>query len=140
MGAVKNRELKAEKQQSIRALVEETIPGKSAEELLEMYDGKEDQLMKNLEKMKSKQKIQDTANKQQSIRQLVDETNPGKTADELLSMYVGKEDELIKNLEKMKAKQSKKAANELEEKELQVSKIKSHVDETKPGKSAEELL
>merc|ERR1712232_789917 len=108
MGAVKNRELKAEKQQSIRALVEETIPGKSAEELLEMYDGKEDQLMKNLEKMKSKQKIQDTANKQQSIRQLVDETNPGKTADELLSMYVGKEDELLKNLTKMKSKQEAK--------------------------------
>lgn len=133
-------ELKAEKQKSIRALVDETIPGKSAEELLEMYDGKEDKLIKNLEKMKSKQSIKALANKQQSVRELVDETNPGKSAEELLTMYDGKEDVLIKNLEKMKTKQNNEASKVDSAKAETIASITALVEETNPGKSAEELL
>jgi len=134
------QQLKASKQASVRALVDETLPGKSAEELLAMYDGKEDQLIKNLEKMKSKSLVKDKANKQQSVRELVDETNPGKSAEELLIMYDGKEDELIKNLERMKAKQNKVAAKEMEAKAEKRKTITALVEETNPGKSAEELL
>mmetsp|Transcript_31464 Transcript_31464/g.65859 ORF Transcript_31464/g.65859 Transcript_31464/m.65859 type:complete len:302 (+) Transcript_31464:1-906(+) len=135
--AVKEAELKAAKRERVSALVDETMPGKSAEDLLAMYDGKEDQLIKNLEKMNSKKLVKDKANKQQSVRQLVDETNPGKSAEELLAMYDGKEDDLIKNLTKMKDKQTDK---EDEAKAAKRASITALVAETSPGKSAEELL
>jgi len=136
--AVKEAELKAAKQVRVSTLVDETMPGKSAEELLAMYDGKEDQLIKNLEKMKSKKLVKDKANKQQSIRQLVHETNPGKSAEELLAMYDGKEDDLIKNL--TKTKQDKQRDEVDEAKAAKQASITALVAETSPGKSAEELL
>jgi len=127
---------KASKQASIRSLVDETNPGRSAEELMTMYDGKEDELIKNLTKMKSKNLgTSAKASKQASIRSLVDETNPGRSAEELMTMYDGKEDELIKNLTKMKSKNLETSA-----KTSKQESIKSLVDETNPGKSAEELL
>lgn len=129
--------LLAEKQQSVRALVDETNPGKDADELLAAYAGREDELISNLTKMKSKQEMDASllAEKQASIRALVDETNPGKTADELLEKYEGREDDLIKNLTKMKSKKisgsTKKAKKE---------QIERLVRETSPGKTAEELM
>jgi len=128
----------ASKQASIKSLVDETNPGKSAEELLTMYDGKEDELIKNLTKMKSKQNLQTSAkaNKEASIRSLVDDTNPGKSAEELLTMYDGKEDELIENLTKMKSKQNLQTSAKANKQ----ASIRSLVDETNPGKSAEELI
>jgi len=138
--AVKEAELKAAKRVRVSTLVDETMPGKSAEELLALYDGKEDQLIKNLEKMNSKKLVKDKANKQQSVRQLVDETNPGKSAEELLAMYDGKEDDLIKNLTKMKTKQDKQTDKVDEAKAAKRASITALVAETSPGKSAEELL
>eukprot|EP00579_Thalassiosira_antarctica_P033098 CAMPEP_0201994884 /NCGR_PEP_ID=MMETSP0905-20130828/2567_1 /ASSEMBLY_ACC=CAM_ASM_000554 /TAXON_ID=420261 /ORGANISM="Thalassiosira antarctica, Strain CCMP982" /LENGTH=1215 /DNA_ID=CAMNT_0048549931 /DNA_START=312 /DNA_END=3959 /DNA_ORIENTATION=- len=128
---------KASKQASIRSLVDETNPGRSAEELMTMYDGKEDELIKNLTKMKSKNlETSAKTSKQESIKSLVDETNPGKSAEELLTMYDGKEDELIKNLTKMKSKQNLQSSA----KASKQASIRSLVDETNPGKSAEELI
>jgi len=128
---------KATKQAIIRSLVDETNPGKSAEELMNMYEGKEDELIKNLTKMKSKNlETSAKTSKQESIKSLVDETNPGKSAEELLTMYDGKEDELIKNLTKMKSKQNLQSSA----KASKQASIRSLVDETNPGKSAEELI
>merc|ERR1712194_697335 len=120
--------------------------GKSAEELLDAYEGKEDDLLKNLKKMKSKQDVGGAAvaedpqkgAKQPSIRELVTEVDPGKTAEELLTAYDGKEDDLIKNLEKMKAKKEKK--EEKEAKMVKRESIKTLVAEVNPGTSAEELI
>merc|ERR1712127_925271 len=131
---------KANKQQTIRQLVDETNPHKTADELLAMYDGKEDELIKNLKKSKNKMDnkvaTEDEARekKRATITILVAETNPGKSAEELLAAYDGKEDELLKNLTKMKSKQDMRIR-----KEKQAS-VRALVEETNPGKSAEELL
>merc|ERR1711957_664989 len=104
----RNEERKSEKMikhESIKALVTETNPGKSAEELIAAYDGKEDELIKNLSKMKDKQeknKANSQASLQDQVRSLVAETSPGKSADDLLAAYVGREGELIKHLSKLK--------------------------------------
>merc|ERR1712160_155283 len=86
---------KAAKQASIRSLVTETNPGKTADELIVAYDGKEDDLIKNLEKMKTKQgrneeRKSEKMIKHESIKALVTETNPGKSAEELIAAYDGK--------------------------------------------------
>jgi len=135
--------------------VTETNPGKSAEELIAAYDGREDELIKNLEKMKSKQgeKKKAQMKKGESIKQLVAETNPGKSAEELIAIYDGREDELIKNLEKMKSKQDKTRAGQSSlagagTKDLAAAgttaslqdQVRSLVAETSPGKSADDLL
>ena len=70
----------------VKALVEQTNPGKTAEELLSVYNGQEDKLIKNLKKMKPQQDAGQVAN-------LVDLTNPGKSSTELLAAYEGREDE-----------------------------------------------
>merc|ERR1711906_60637 len=110
----------ATKQTSIRELVAETNPGKSAEELITAYEGKEDELIKNLEKMKKKQDKQkaksarkldaaaddadaDKRNAlQEQVRTLVKETSPGKSADDLLAANEGREEVLIAHLSKLK--------------------------------------
>ena len=48
---MKAKQTKAE----IKSLVSSTNPGKSSKELLEAYDGREDELLRNLQKMKAKQ-------------------------------------------------------------------------------------
>merc|ERR1711966_275204 len=143
---------KAKKQESIRALVAELETGKTAEELMTAYDGKEDDLIRNLEKMKSKKSKKDLATKQTSIRELVAETNPGKSAEELITAYEGKEDELIKNLEKMKKKQDKQKAKsarkldaaaddaDADKRNALQEQVRTLVKETSPGKSADDLL
>merc|ERR1719416_172667 len=101
--------------ESIRQLVDKTNPGKGAEELLAADEGREDELIKNLEKMKAKEdkkKLNKSEGLKASVRQLVDETNPGKDSEELLAAYEGREDELIKNLEKMKSKQQKSSTRD----------------------------
>ena len=143
---------KAKKQESIRALVSELETGKTAEELMTAYDGKEDDLIRNLEKMKSKKSKKELATKQTSIRELVAETNPGKSAEELITAYEGKEDELIKNLEKMKKKQDKQKAKsarkldaaaddaDADKRTALQEQVRTLVKETSPGKSADDLL
>merc|ERR1711957_66638 len=94
--------------------------GKSAEELITAYDGKEDELIKNLEKMKTKQEkkaksqlkldaaatgdpeADKRAALQEQVRALVKSTSPGKSANDLLAAYEGREEELISHLSKLK--------------------------------------
>ena len=75
----------------IRELVEETAVVKSADELLEAYAGRENELLAYLKKMKTERRV----------KELVDELKPGRTSSELLSEYSGREAELISHLEKM---------------------------------------
>merc|ERR1711966_71088 len=129
---------KAKKQESIRALVAELETGKTAEELMTAYDGKEDDLIRNLEKMKSKKSKKDLATKQTSIRELVAETNPGESAEELITAYEGKEDE-------QKAKSARKldaAADDADadKRTALQEQVRTLVKETSPGKSADDLL
>merc|ERR1712194_985626 len=141
---------KAAKQANIRSLVTETNPGKTADELIVAYDGKEDDLIKNLEKMKTKQSKKAERKmlpvKRESVKALVAGVKPGKSVDDLMTTYEGKEDDLIKNLEKMKDKQEKNKAKSQKlptgassQASLQ-DQVRSLVAETSPGKSADDLL
>merc|ERR1711957_790002 len=119
----------------IQSLVESTKPGKSYEELLAAHDGREDDLIKNLKMMQTKQA---KGAQRAEVKSLVESIDTVKSGEEMLDAYEGKEDELIKNLEKMKTKQSKKA----ERKMLLVKResVKALVAEVKPGKSVDDLM
>ena len=78
--------------QSVRSLVDEVKPGKSAEELLAAYSGREDELISHLSRMKSESEVD----------ALVKELKPGKSTKELMDAYEGREDELISHLENMR--------------------------------------
>jgi len=80
------------KVQSVRSLVDEVKPGKSAEELLAAYSGREDELISHLSRMKSESEVD----------ALVKELKPGKSTKELMDAYEGREDELISHLETMR--------------------------------------
>ena len=143
--------LKAE----IEQLVKETDAPKSAEELLATYAGREEELAANLRKMRGKQ-VKAKVIKVE-IETLAKEVNAPKSAEEMLASYKGREEELLKNLQKMKAKQERAASSKKEatdyigdvvdtsggnddDKEAIRNEISSLVEETSPGKSAEELL
>lgn len=155
MKAKQDKEAEAGKVKAeVEALVEELNAPKTADEMLAAYAGREDELLKNLRKMKAKQSssstssenVKDTAASSDKaavraeVEALVNATNPGKSADELLKAYEGKEDELVKNLKKMKAKQERASAKPSVDKTAVKAEVTSLVEETNPGKSAEELL
>jgi len=118
---------KADVKAEIRTLVDATNPGKRADDMLASYEGREEDLLKNLRKMKAKQDkaaakkhakseaataalaVQST-NKTESVREQVESlvltTNPGKSATDLLAAYEGREEELIAHLEKLKTSAS----------------------------------
>lgn len=79
------------------------VASKSAEEMLENYAGKENQLLESLRRLKSEQ---DTISE---IKSLAEETKVQKSAGEILAIYAGKEDELLKSFRKLKAGQVQKA-------------------------------
>ena len=87
----------AELKDKIKALVEQTKPHKSADELLAAYAGREEDLARNLRKMRAKQDFK------AEVEALVAKTKPGKATDELLAAYVGREDELVSHLQKLSA-------------------------------------
>lgn len=123
-----------EEKEAIRAeveqLVKETGAPKPVDELLATYEGREDELIKNLKKMKEKAK--NDADIVHEIRVLCKETNAPKSANEMLASYSGREEELLKNLKKMKAKQDKDAEV--------VAEVRTLVRETNAPKSADEML
>merc|ERR1712232_1099156 len=116
---------KKEKREQVRLLVDQTNPGKTADELLAAYEGKDDELIKNLTKMKSKQELKKAKSVKKEtpaapinkgddkdatkslVASLVAETNPGKSADDLLAAYAGREEELVAHLKKLKASKRK---------------------------------
>lgn len=114
-------------------LVEDTNAPKSTDKPLKTYEGREEELLRHLRKMKVK------LDQQAEIKRLVLVVKPGKTYQELAATYAGKEEELIKNLQKMEAKQ-KEAAKKVEEGEAKRRKVRALVAATNPGKSADELF
>jgi len=92
----------------IISLIEELELPKSPDELLATYDGREDELLKNLKVMKAKKERE--AKTIELIRSLVEELALPKTADEMLASYAGREETLLNNLRKMKSKKDKDAA------------------------------
>jgi len=91
----------------IIGLVEELDLPKSPDELLATYDGRDDELLKNLKiiKIKKEKKAATIA----EIRTLIDAMGLPKTADEMLVTYAGREGGLLKNLCKMKSKRDEDA-------------------------------
>lgn len=137
----------AEIRAEIAILAEETGAPKSAEEMLASYAGREEELLKNLKKMKTKKQIEgDKAALRAEVEGLVKETNSPKSADELLASYAGKEDELVANLKKMKSKMSSKevlppaeVAVPVDEKAAIKAEITALVEANSPG-YAEDML
>merc|ERR1711906_57394 len=136
------KQTKETQRAEIATLNERVQTGKSTKELLDAYEGREEDLLKNLKKMESKRARKDgaavagavaasvekkpavdpeKAKKQESIRALVTEVQPGKTAEELMTAYDGKEDDLIRNLEKMKSKKERKVEKDGEKAKKQES-------------------
>ena len=115
---------------SVRSLCSEVNVPKSPDELLELYDGREEKLIKNLSKLK----VQQEANAEliHDIRILIAETGCVKPADEMLASYHGREETLLKNLQKLKKKQEHDAEV--------VEEIKELVVECGIPKSADEML
>merc|ERR1712238_5676 len=123
MGKKAERKMLLVKRESVKALVAEVKPGKSVDDLMTTYEGKEDDLIKNLEKMKDKQGRNEERKSAKMIK-----------------------DERIKNLSKMKDKQEKNKAKSQKlptgassQASLQ-DQVRSLVAETSPGKSADALL
>ena len=84
-------DLMTKKWNNARALVDSVKSVKTADELLRVYDNREDKLRSNLTKMKSKQegmKMQSRHMdvKSTSVNALVDITNPRMTTKELLQV------------------------------------------------------
>ncbi|KAL3758420.1 hypothetical protein ACHAWU_006080 [Discostella pseudostelligera] len=125
--AQKQPEIEAKKMRAeIITLVEELNIPKSPDEMLAAYEGREQELLKNLRKMKAKE---DT---KAEIEALVVETGAPKSAEELLASYAGREEQLLKNLRKMKAKQ----VNDAEIK----AEVEALVDELNIPKTADDML
>lgn len=136
-----SHEEKASKRAEVEGLVAETGAPKGADELLETYEGREDVLIANLQKMKSKQLGESTASAKEDeklaaikaeVATLAKETNAPKSTDEMLASYSGREEELLKNLRKMKTKQEKDAEIKTE--------VEALVAETGAPKTADEML
>ena len=74
--------------------------------MLARYKGREDDLLKNLKKLKAKQEgeLSNVA----KITSLVGELSLPKSANKMLAKCKGQEEELLKNLKKMKSKQDDK--------------------------------
>jgi phosphopantetheine adenylyltransferase len=120
-----------------------TLP-KTADDMISGYEGREEELLKNLQKMKAKNDMaaELKASKADTIAEvtsLCGELKLPKNADEMLASYEGREEELLKNLQKMKSKQESAAALKAS-KAATIAEVTSLCDELKPGKSAEELL
>jgi hypothetical protein len=121
----------------ITSLCSELSLPKTADEMLATYEGKEDDLLKNLQKMKSKM-----AQKEATIVEITSlcaELTLPKTADEMLASYEGREGELLKNLQKMKSKQEMSAA-QAAKMESTIAEITSLCAELSLPKSADEML
>jgi hypothetical protein len=102
-------ELKASKAATIAkvtSLCGELKLPKTTDKMLAGYEGLEEDLLKNLKKMKSKQ---DSAAELKAskaviiaeVTSLCDEIKPGKSAEELLAAYEGREQELLTHLKKL---------------------------------------
>jgi len=72
---------------------------KSADQLLQGYPGREEELLENLKKMDARKKAI-----MAEITYLVSVLELPKSADQLLAGYEGREEELLENLKKMKAR------------------------------------
>jgi uncharacterized protein (DUF433 family) len=114
----------------IIALVEELEIPKSADELLTAYEGRENELLNNLTKMKAKKA--EEAKTIAEIKVLVEELAVPKSADEMLASYKGREGVLLNNLKKLS---SRKLSNEAIKAE-----VETLVKELNAPKSAEEML
>jgi hypothetical protein len=121
----------------ITSLCSELSLPKSADEMVATYEGKEDVLLKNLKKMKSKMAQKEAV--VADIRGLCDELTLPKTADEMLASYEGREGELLTNLQKMKSRQDMSAA-QAAKKEATIAEITSLCGELSLPKSADEML
>ena len=97
---------------------------KSADQLLQGYPGREDELLENLKKMKARKGAIIA-----EIEYLVSVLELSKSADELLASYKGREEELLENLKKMKAR-----------KEAIIAEVTYLVAVLELSKSADELL
>eukprot|EP00578_Thalassiosira_sp_NH16_P004303 CAMPEP_0181130878 /NCGR_PEP_ID=MMETSP1071-20121207/30107_1 /TAXON_ID=35127 /ORGANISM="Thalassiosira sp., Strain NH16" /LENGTH=1153 /DNA_ID=CAMNT_0023216995 /DNA_START=242 /DNA_END=3703 /DNA_ORIENTATION=- len=130
-----------EEKQKIRAevetLVKETGAPKSVDELLSTYEGREDELIKNLKKMKAK--TERDAGVVAEVRTLCEETNAPKSADEMLASYAGREEDLLKNLKKMKAKQEAEALRNGDKAAVR-AEVEILAQETGAPKSVDELM
>ena len=149
----KSKEEKEAIKAEVEQLVKETNSPKSAEDLLATYEGREEELLTNLRKMRGVQVKEEVMRIE--IENLVKAVDAPKTAEEMLETYKGREEDLLKNLQKMKAKQDRAKAkrdslNVTQESEGNIgdiviedtikSQIVSLVNETNPGKSAEDLI
>ncbi len=115
----------------IIALVWELDIPQSADELLAAFEGREDELVKNLKMMKAKKAEDNTTITQ--INALIEELGiVTKSPDEMLAAYKGREVVLLKNLKKMRSKMIKDA-----EVKAEVAFLAGEVNATK---SAEEML
>jgi hypothetical protein len=90
----------------IRSLCGELSLPKTADEMLASYEGREEELLTNIRKVKSRQEISATqaAKKRATIaeiRGICGELSLPKTVDEMLASYEGREEELFENLQKM---------------------------------------
>jgi hypothetical protein len=72
---------------------------KSADQLLQGYPGREEELLENLKKMKARKEAIIA-----EVTYLVAVLELSKSADELLASYKGREEGLLENLKKMKAR------------------------------------
>lgn len=72
---------------------------KTADQLLQGYPGREDELLANLKKMEARKEAIIA-----EITYLVSVLELSKSADQLLAGYPGREEELLENLKKMKAR------------------------------------
>jgi hypothetical protein len=98
----------------IIAYVEELALPKSADELLDAYEGRENELLKNLTNLKAKKEKE--AETIAEIKILVEELTLLNNLDELLDAYEGRENELLKNLTNLKAKKEDKAGTTVDTK------------------------
>lgn len=128
----------------IRIICDQLTLPKTADDMISGYEGREEELLKNLQKMKAKNDMaaELKASKADTIAEvtsLCGELKLPKNADEMLASYEGREEELLKNLQKMKSKQESAAALKAS-KAATIAEVTSLCDELKPGKSSEELL
>ena len=98
----------------IISYVEELALPKSADELLDAYEGREHELLAFVTKMKAKK--EEEAETIAEIKILVEELTLLNKLDELLDAYEGRENELLKNLTNLKAKREDKAETTVETK------------------------
>ena len=145
---------KKAKDAQVRVLVASTRPRKSSDEMLAVYAGREDELIKNLEKMQAEQsriemsQLELADDKKAAVIALVKSVQPGRSASELLVASKGREADLIKNLKKMQIRQRKDAQRAksapldvtMDAKKGKDAEVCVLVARTRPRKSSDELL